>query len=129
MYNFKRRHHSFLLFASVILVLSMLVGCSPSRPSIEDLEAVTYTPLPGDDWKISTPEEQGLNPMLVAELYYNAAKLETIYSLLVIKNGYLIAEDYFHEGSVDRKDRLQSVTKSFTSALVGIALDQVTCQV
>jgi CubicO group peptidase (beta-lactamase class C family) len=124
MYNFKRRHHSFLLFASVILVLSMLVGCSPSRPSIEDLEAVTYTPLPGDDWKISTPEEQGLNPMLVAELYYNAAELETIYSLLVIKNGYLIAEDYFHEGSVDQKDRLQSVTKSFTSALVGIALDQ-----
>ena len=124
MYNFKRRHHSFLLFASVILVLSMLVGCSPSRPSIEELEAVTYTPLPGDDWKVSTPEEQGLNPMLVAELYYNAAELETIYSLLVIKNGYLIAEDYFHEGSVDQKDRLQSVTKSFTSALVGIALDQ-----
>jgi len=42
----------------------------------------------------------------------------------VIKNGYLIAEDYFNEGSVDQKDRLQSVTKSYTSALVGIALDQ-----
>jgi CubicO group peptidase (beta-lactamase class C family) len=124
LFGSKGRHHSFLLFASVILVLSMLVGCSPSRPSIEDLEAVTYTPLPGDDWKVSTPEEQGLNPMLVAELYYNAAELETIYSLMVIKNGYLIAEDYFHEGSVDQKDRLQSVTKSFTSALVGIALDQ-----
>ncbi|GAH71804.1 unnamed protein product, partial [marine sediment metagenome] len=62
--------------------------------------------------------------MLVAELYYNAAELETIYSLLVIKNGYLIAEDYFNEGSVDQKDRLQSVTKSYTSALVGIALEQ-----
>jgi CubicO group peptidase (beta-lactamase class C family) len=73
---------------------------------------------------VSTPEEQGLDPMLVAELYFNAAELETIYSLLVIKDGYLIAEDYFNEGSVDQKDRLQSVTKSYTSALVGIALEQ-----
>jgi len=73
---------------------------------------------------VSTPEAQGLDPMLVAEMYYKAAELETIYSLLVIKNGYLIAEDYFNEGSVDQKDRLQSVTKSYTSALVGIALEQ-----
>ena len=41
----------------------------------------------------------------------------------MIKNGYLVSEDYFNEGSVAQKARLQSVTKSFTSALVGIALD------
>ena len=116
--------HSFLLITSAILILSMLIGCVPSSPRTEDLEAVDYTPLTGDDWKVSTPAEQGLDPMLVAELYYNADKLETIYSLLVIKNGYLIAEDYFNEGSVDQKDRLQSATKSYTSALVGIALEQ-----
>ncbi|MFC1970944.1 serine hydrolase domain-containing protein [Chloroflexota bacterium] len=85
---------------------------------------VDYTLLPGDDWKVSTPAKQGLDPMLVAELYYNADKLETIYSLLVIKNSHLIAEGYFNEGSVKQKDRLQSVTKSYTSALVGIALQQ-----
>jgi len=117
----KWRRRSFLLFVIVILVLLSLVGCGPSTA---DLEAVDYTPLPGDDWEVSTPAEQGLDPMLVAEMYYNAAELETIYSLLVIKNGYLIAEDYFNEGSVDQKDRLQSATKSFTSALVGIALEQ-----
>ncbi len=117
----KRSQHSFLLFISVMLILSMVVGCGPST---EDLEAVDYTPLPGDDWKVSTPAEQGLDPMLVAELYYNAAELETIYGLLVVKNGYLIAEGYFNEGSVEQKARVQSVTKSYTSALVGIALDQ-----
>jgi CubicO group peptidase (beta-lactamase class C family) len=99
----------------------MLVGCSPST---KDLKAVEYTPLTGDDWKVSTPAEQGLDPMLVAELYYNAAKLETIYGLLVIMNSHLIAEQYFNKGSVEQKARLQSVTKSFTSALAGIALDQ-----
>jgi CubicO group peptidase (beta-lactamase class C family) len=110
-----------LLITSSILILSILVGCEPSP---EDLAAVDYTPLPRDDWEVSTPEGQALDPDLVAELYYSASRLETIYSLLVIKNGYLIAEDYFNKGSVDQKDRLQSATKSYTSALVGIALEQ-----
>lgn len=117
----KGHPHCFFLFTSAILILTMLVGCGPSQ---EDIAAVDYTPLPGDDWEVSTPTEQGLDPMLVGEMYLNAADLDTIYSLLVIKNGYLIAEDYFNEGSADQKDRLQSVTKSFTSALVGIALEQ-----
>jgi CubicO group peptidase (beta-lactamase class C family) len=113
--------HRFFLFTSAFIILSMLVGCGPSP---EDLVAVDYTPLPGDDWEVSTPEEQGLDPMLVAELYYNAAELETIYSVLVIKNGTLIAEEYFNEGSIDQESSRQSTTKSYTSALVGIALDQ-----
>jgi len=36
----------------------MLVVCGTST---EDLEAVDYTPLPGDDWAVSTPAEQGLD--------------------------------------------------------------------
>jgi hypothetical protein len=117
----RERQQSFLLITCAILILSTLVGCGPSAA---DLEAVDYTPLVTDDWKVSTPAEQGLDPMLVAELYLNAAELETLRGLLVIKNGYLIAEGYFNEGAVDKKNQLQSVTKSYTSALVGIALDQ-----
>jgi hypothetical protein len=50
--------------------------------------------------------------------------LETLYGLLVIKNGHLITEGCCNEGSVDQKALLESATKSYTSALVGIALDQ-----
>ena len=66
----KGHRHSLLIFASMILISLMLTGCGPSN---ENLEAVDYTPLVGDDWKVSTPLEQGLDPMLVAELYLNAA--------------------------------------------------------
>ena len=121
LFNSKWRQQAFLLFTGGTAILSILAGCGPST---EDLEAVEYTPLPGDDWEVSTPAEQGLDPMLVAELYFNAAELERLYGVLVIKNGHLIAERYFNEGSVDQKARLQSATKSYTSALVGIALDQ-----
>ena len=72
------------------------------RPRTEELEAVDYTPLPGDDWKVSTPSEQGLDPMQVAALYLDATGLSTLYGLLVIKNGLLIAEGYFNEGSVEQ---------------------------
>ena len=99
----------------------MLIGCGPST---QILEVVDYTPLPGDGWKSSTPAGQGLDPMVVAELYHNAAELETLYGLLVVKNGYLIAEDYFNEGSVDQQTLLQSVSKSYISALVWIANEQ-----
>jgi CubicO group peptidase (beta-lactamase class C family) len=117
----KRRRDSFLLITSAILILSMLIGCGPSSA---ELEAVDYTPLPGDNWEVSTPEEQGLDPMLLAELYHNAAESETLYGLLVIKNGYLIAEGYFNKGSIKQLSARQSVTKSYVSSLVGIALDQ-----
>ena len=111
-----------VLFTSILfLILVNLTGCSPSAA---DLEAVDYTPLPGADWQVSTPAEQGLDPSSVAELYYNASELETIYSVLVIKNGNLIAEGYFNEGSVAQLSARHSATKSFTSALAGIALEQ-----
>lgn len=114
--------HSLLLLASVALILStMLVGCSPST---ETLEAVDYTPQAGLDWKISTPIEQGLDPQLVAEAYYNAAELETLYGLLLIKNDLLIAEKYFNEGSIDQLSARHSATKSYTSALVGLAIEE-----
>lgn len=116
--------HSFLMATLAIFILTLLAGCDSSAPSIEDFESIDYRPLPGDDWQISTPEEQGLEPMLVAELYHDAAELETLYGLLVVKNGYLIAEDYFNEGSVGQKALLQSAAKSITSALVGLALEQ-----
>ncbi len=121
LFRSKGRKLSVLLFISMILMLSMLVGCTHS---LQYLAAVKYVPLAGDDWKVSTPTEQGLDPMLLAELYLNAAELSTLYGLLVIKNGHLIAEGYFNEGAVLRKNFLQSVTKSYTAALVGIALDQ-----
>jgi CubicO group peptidase (beta-lactamase class C family) len=44
--------------------------------------------------------------------------------VLVVKDGYLVAEGYFNEGSVEQQALLQSASKSYISALVGIALEQ-----
>ena len=79
----------------------MLVGCSPA---IENPTTLDYTPLNGNDWQVSTPAEQVLDPMLVAELYYYASELDTLYSLLVIKNGNLV-------GVVGKADIIRTLAK------------------
>ncbi|WP_420645379.1 serine hydrolase domain-containing protein [Candidatus Leptofilum sp.] len=117
-----KRPFTAMQIIGVFLIIFTLVGCG--GPSAEELEAIDYTPLPGGDWELSTPEEEGVDPLLVAEMYHDAAELETLYGLLVVKNGRLIAEGYFNEGSIDEQFDRASATKSFTSALVGIALEQ-----
>ncbi len=110
--------YSFRFFL-LAMILPNLFACSTWN-----LDVVDYTPVAENDWHVSKPETQGLEAELVSRLYFNAAKVKTIYSLLVIKNGFLVAEHYFHGGSIEQKARMQSATKSFTSALVGIALEQ-----
>ncbi len=116
-----------LLALTLFVALLGLTGCVGScrrAPTAEELSAVRYAPQTRADWRVSSPEAQGLDPKLVAELFYEAGQLDDIDSLLVVKNAHLIAEGYFHEGSIDATAELQSVTKSYTSALVGIALDR-----
>lgn len=85
---------------------------------------VDYTPEPGGDWEISSPNAEGLDSTLVEVLYSEATYLQTLYGLLVIRNGRLIAEKYFNGASRDQLSGRQSVTKSYTSACVGLALEQ-----
>ena len=118
--NAKQHLAWFFIF---LWILAALTACS-SGPSADELAAVDYTPITTDLWPVSTPEAQGLDPDLVAELYFNASQLETAYSLLTFKNGYLVAEDYFHIGHPKRQFNIHSVTKSITSALVGIAIEE-----
>ena len=111
------------LWIAIFIISITLVGCD-SSPSQNELATVDYTPFAQEEWQVSTPEDQGLDPELVTELYYNASQLETAYSLLVFKNGYLVAEDYFNNGYAAKQVNIHSVTKSINSALVGIALEQ-----
>jgi len=110
-----------VVLAAGLLLLPGLAGC---RPSVAQLQAIDYRPAAGGDWPASTPAAEGLDSLKVAELYWNAARARTTRAVLVVKNGRLVAEKYLHGATATEKGRLQSVTKSFTSALTGIALER-----
>ena len=47
-----------------------------------------------------------------------------IHSLLIIRNGYIVTDAYFYPFAPDELHELASTTKSFTSSLIGIAIDK-----
>ncbi len=99
-------------------------GLWDENTAVFSVEPALYTPLQLSDWEVSTPAEQGLNPGIVQNLYLNAEQIDHLYSLLIIKNGYLIAEKYFNGMNVYNSNPTASVTKSYLSALTGIALQE-----
>jgi CubicO group peptidase (beta-lactamase class C family) len=76
-------------------------------------------------WPVSTPEKEGLDTQKLADLTGEIRRGELcprLHALLVVRHGRLVVEEYFNGWRADRLHTLQSVTKSFTSALVGIAI-------
>ena len=111
------------MLLAVLVSAGVVAGCG-GGPSADDLAAVDYAPQAGDGWAVSTPAEHGLDPDAVSELYWRAEQLESIYSLLVLKDGELVAERYWRLGRPDYQQNVQSVTKSYTGALVGLAIEE-----
>jgi len=82
-------------------------------------------PPPAWDWPVSTPDREGMDPQKLTDLADAIRKGEVcprLHALLVVRHGRLVVEEYFNGWQADRLHTLQSVTKSFASALVGIAL-------
>lgn len=132
------------LSISAMMVMLLLVGCV--LPATEPPSETVATPMlqpapaasprlespspPGDywptqDWRSSTPEEQGMDSHMLA-LMLEAVKQERLplHSLLVIRNGYLVSETYFPPYGENSREELYSCTKSFIATLVGIAIDR-----
>jgi CubicO group peptidase (beta-lactamase class C family) len=74
----------------------------------------------------STPAEEGVDPARLEEMLGEIREGDLGYldSLLLVKNGKVILEEYFHGYEPGRLHDTASVTKSVTSALIGIAIEQ-----
>ncbi len=80
---------------------------------------------PTDGWRSSPPEEQGLDPKTLSQIDHDVKEtFPAVKGVLVVRNGYVVFENYYQ--GYDRSDyhHVFSVTKSVTSALVGIALKE-----
>ncbi|MHA2368535.1 MAG: serine hydrolase domain-containing protein [Candidatus Hodarchaeales archaeon] len=126
----KRQNVTILLLPLFILVfLSAAFFFLASEPS-SDNEPNSNAPNGPDgsefnDWKTSTPEQQGLSSVQLAlmEEYMEDWNLD-FHSVLVIRNGYLVFEKYYDNYDADTLHELYSCTKTVVSALVGIAIHE-----
>lgn len=81
---------------------------------------------PTDGWQNSTPEEQAMDSTLLNEMMDRIDENRVhIDSIVIVRNGYLVFEEYPRTNyDVDSRHIIHSCTKSFTSALVGIAIEE-----
>lgn len=108
-----------ILFA-VMLVFGSITSCAES-PSEEFQPA--YWPTQG--WKNSTPEEQGMDSDKLVQMFEHIeANDMPLHSLLIVRNGYLVTEAYWHPYGPNDAHSIESITKSIIGALIGIAIDQ-----
>ncbi len=107
-------------------LLFPLVLWSPGLAADARSAAAVPPPLPAEDWPRSTPAEQGLDATRLGELLavIRRGDVPEQHALLIVRHGYLVLEEYFDGWRAERIHMQQSVTKSFTSALVGIAVGQ-----
>ncbi len=112
------------------ILFSLLVGflsCSDETAQPDFISDGIYEGeyFPTADWKYCSPEHVGANSKLLAEAHtYVANQNFATDGYMIIKDGYIIAEDYFDDFTKEKKHVSYSIAKSFTSAGIGIAIDK-----
>lgn len=122
--------------ASVLILCCafLLVSCRPGYT----YEIPEQT---NDGWQTASLDDVGLNEKILSELIerIHGNEYRNVHSILIVKDGRLVFEEYFSGYTWDYDDdqfrgeytefgintihNQASVTKAFTSALVGIAID------
>jgi CubicO group peptidase (beta-lactamase class C family) len=99
------------------------------------LSALTFVPTGGRaadaaDWPVASSASQGISKAALETILDPARILDvskplyTLRSVVVVRNGFLIDERYYDKSNISTLRYIASVTKSVTSILVGIALEQ-----
>lgn len=98
-----------------IFILTLLAGCTTTSKN-----SYISVPYKDENWGVFRENTHIKNSEAILE----AEKFDFLYSILIAQNDTLILEKYFNGASDSVAFDIKSVTKSFTSGLIGIALNQ-----
>src|SRR5947208_9676516 len=100
------RNGSLLL---VLMVACFLAAASRAHAAI--------MPLPR-----STPEAQGISSEAIRGYFAVTDKINTLHSFMLVRHGHVIAEAWWKPEAPDKPHVLHSLSKSFNSTAVGLAI-------
>jgi CubicO group peptidase (beta-lactamase class C family) len=112
-----------------LVVMILLAGCLATSPAATPTQKVDEEYWPTQDWQSSTPEAQGMDSGKLAEMFENIDKGDLrLHSLLIVRNGRLVTEAYWHPYGPEVRHSIESNTKSIIGTLIGIALERGSLQ-
>jgi CubicO group peptidase (beta-lactamase class C family) len=104
-------------------LVTTAVGCHSSPSSNSNPTSSQFTYRDPYAWPTSSPAAQGMDTAQVSAGLREIKNNAFIFSLLVIRNDLLVIE-YYSRFQKENDFEIHSAAKSFTSALIGIAIDQ-----
>jgi len=115
----------------LFLLLFFFTACAQvprvNRHGLPQREYIYQKPEAADDgWEISSLRDEGVEQAKLHEMMLEilAGNSRYVHSILLIKHGKLIFEEYFFGYSRDTKHFLASVSKSVTSLAIGLTIDK-----
>lgn len=118
----KKGSRSLSIILIFLLTISLLAGCSTGQTASSSSSASYW---PTDGWLSSTPEAQGMDSGKIAEMFDTINTFNyDFHHVLVIRNGYKVAETSYYPYQPQDVHNIFSITKDFTSALVGKAIEE-----
>lgn len=110
-----------------VVALGTLVALacrSDTSAPVDQLGADAESYWPAASWRTASPAQVGVNAPAIAGLTQRlrAGSLGAEHSLVIVRKGYVIADEYFAGWTADSIHTEQSVTKSVTSLVTGIAI-------
>ena len=117
-----------LLSLIIILVTGACTHWSPriNRYGLPERKYIYRQPEKIDDgWETASLNEADIDSGRINEMMLDilSGNDKNIHSILLIKNGKLVFEEYFYGYNREKLHFLASVSKSITSVLIGIAID------
>jgi CubicO group peptidase (beta-lactamase class C family) len=115
-----------------LLFLLLTTACAQFYPRVTNsgLPEREYTyqqpEMIEDGWQTASLNETEINSDIIDQMMLDilGGNDKNIHSIMLIKNGKLVLEEYFYGYDRDTTHFLASVSKSITSILIGIAIDQ-----
>jgi CubicO group peptidase (beta-lactamase class C family) len=109
--------------AVLVLVCVLAVSCTGRSPPVSEPDQQPVSAWPTRGWRTAAPQDQGMDPRALAGIDDEARLVfPALRSVLVVRHGVLVVERYYHGATPATYFNVYSVTKSVTSALIGIAL-------
>jgi CubicO group peptidase (beta-lactamase class C family) len=94
-------------------------NASPRWSGISSKNAEKSLPLPR-----SSPEVQGVPSQAIFNFVESLDRIDTMHSFMILRHGKVIAEGWWKPESADDHHILNSVSKSFNSTAIGLAIEK-----
>lgn len=121
----------------IVFSLLFFNSCDKTQDQVEKFPANEFIKTgdylgdyyPTNGWRECDPVEVGMDAEVLKNMNQEVARLVTIgyniHSVMIIRNGYIVAEQYYSRYfDMETEHKLASCTKSFTSMLIGMAIDK-----